>query len=61
MRDLVTAGRRAWSVDAIAATFMKAPKDEVEDVLESFAALGLVVSYETKAGRRWKIAGPATG
>lgn len=37
--------------------FKGATKKDVEPLLESLAALGLVLAFETKDGRRWKGAG----
>jgi hypothetical protein len=61
LRDLVTTGSRAWSVHEVAQGFARAPRADVEEILDSFAALGLMVAYETERGRRWRVASNAGG
>ncbi len=59
VRDLVTTDGRAqkvWSVDLAASSFKGARKREVESVLESLAALGILISFETAEGKRWRAA-----
>ncbi len=59
VRDLVTTDGRAqkvWSVDLAASAFKGARKREVESVLESLAALGILISFETAEGKRWRAA-----
>jgi hypothetical protein len=56
VRDMVTRSGRAWSVEEVASTFLRSPRSDVEDILDSFAALGLVLSYPTTDGRRWRLA-----
>jgi hypothetical protein len=52
VRGLLLAGK-AWGVEQVARTFKSARRREVEGVLESLAALGLAVTYDTPEGRRW--------
>lgn len=47
---------RLWSVDSAARLFTKARKKQLESVLDSLAALGLLVSFDTPQGRRWRSA-----
>jgi hypothetical protein len=53
IRGLLLAGH-AWGVEQVAKTFKGARRREVEGVLESLAALGLAVTYDTPEGRRWR-------
>jgi acyl-CoA reductase-like NAD-dependent aldehyde dehydrogenase len=60
IRDLVarTHGKQdAWTVDKVCAAFKGAKKSDVEEVLESLEALGLLTGYTHKSTRRWKAAG----
>jgi hypothetical protein len=57
VRDLVTTDGRiheGWSVDRVAQTFKGARKKEIESVLDSLAALGLLIAFETPQGKRWR-------
>lgn len=54
IRDLVRAPGSTWSVEEVAGSFKGAKRKEVEAVLESLAALGLLLAYKTAKGRRWK-------
>ena len=59
VRDLITTNggtRRVWSVESTAQSFRKAKRKQVESVLESLAALGLLVSFDTAGGKRWRAA-----
>jgi hypothetical protein len=59
IRDLVarTHGNQdAWTLDKVCAAFKGAKKTDVEEVLESLEALGLVTGYTHKSTRRWKAA-----
>ena len=59
VRDLIASangGDRIWSLDAAAQSFKKARKKQVESALDSLAALGLLVSFDTPAGKRWRSA-----
>jgi len=56
VRDLVGGSRGAWSVEQTAAAFAGAKRAEVEVVLESLAALGLVVGYEVNGEARYRAA-----
>ncbi|MEA2604429.1 MAG: hypothetical protein QOF89_5421 [Acidobacteriota bacterium] len=53
VRGLLLVGR-AWGVEQVAKVFKGARRREVEGVLESLAALGLAVTYDTPQGRRWR-------
>ncbi|HEY5611623.1 MAG TPA: hypothetical protein VIL97_10470, partial [Thermoanaerobaculia bacterium] len=60
VRDLVASGAPSgdgWSADAAAKAFKGARKKEIESILDSLAALGHLIAYETSSGRRWKSAG----
>jgi hypothetical protein len=61
VRDVVTSSPRAWSVEDVAQAFTRARRSDVDEVLDSYAALGLVVTYETTRGRRWRVASKPTG
>jgi uncharacterized Fe-S cluster protein YjdI len=54
VRDLMDRSTSAWTVEQVAAGYKGARRDDVEDVLDSLAALGLVLAYETADGRRWR-------
>ena len=54
IRDRVRKPGATWSVDDVAGSFKGAKKKDVEAVLESLAALGLLLAYRTKKGPRWK-------
>lgn len=54
VRDVVTTGTAEWSVAEVAAAFKRAKKTDVAEVLDSLAALGHLVGYESPTGRRWK-------
>jgi hypothetical protein len=57
VRDLVTTDGRiheGWSVDRVARAFKGARKKEVESVLDSLAALGILISFGTAEGKRWR-------
>jgi hypothetical protein len=59
IRDLVTrthGNQDAWTVESVCAAFKGAKKTDVEEVLESLEALGLVTGYTHHATRRWKTA-----
>jgi hypothetical protein len=59
IRDLVvrTHGNQvAWTIESVCAAFKGAKKTDVEEVLESLEALGLVTGYTHKSTRRWKSA-----
>lgn len=54
VRDIVT----AWSGDVTAAdiarSFKGTRKKDLTSVLDSLAALGLVIAFDTPDGRRWR-------
>ncbi|MDX2055225.1 MAG: type IIL restriction-modification enzyme MmeI [Polyangiaceae bacterium] len=54
VRDLVTKSSTEWSAENVAANFKGAKIDDVSEVLDSLAALGLLVTYELVEGRRWR-------
>lgn len=54
IRDLVARTREAWTIESVCAAFKGAKKPDVEEVLESLEALGLVTGYTHHATRRWK-------
>jgi len=56
IRDLVARTREAWTIDKVCTAFKGAKKTDVEEVLESLEALGLVTGYTHKSTRRWKAA-----
>jgi hypothetical protein len=55
VRDVVMRSTRAWDVDSVAKSFKRARKSDVEAVLESLAALGLLLAYDLPDGRRWRV------
>jgi hypothetical protein len=55
VRSLVTQGDVSWSAEEAASQFKGARRDTVESVLDSLAALGLLVAYDANGTRRWKI------
>jgi hypothetical protein len=59
VRDLVLRGPFGWGTTQVAASFKGAKSGHVEPVLESLAALGLIVGYETDAGKWWRAARPS--
>jgi hypothetical protein len=54
VRDLVTKGAAEWTKAEVAAAFKGANKADVEEVLDSLAALGILAAYESRGTRRWK-------
>ena len=54
IRDLVARTREAWTIESVCAAFKGAKKTDVEDVLESLEALGLLTGYTHHSTRRWK-------
>jgi hypothetical protein len=53
VRNLLLGGR-PWSVEQVAELFKGARRAAVEGVLDSLAALGIAVAYDTPEGRRWR-------
>lgn len=47
-------GGHTWDVELMAKAFKGAKRKEVQSVLDSLAALGLAVAYDTPQGRRWR-------
>ena len=60
VRDLMTGAPTDWTLEQAARTFKGAKAPEVEAVLDSLAALGLVVVFRRKGVRHWKAARYAT-
>lgn len=56
VRDLVTRSSDEIAATDVARAFKGAKRKDVEDVLESLTALGLLVSYELVEGKRWRAA-----
>jgi hypothetical protein len=56
VRDLVAGSRGAWTLAQVVATFGGAKRPDVAAVLESLAALGIVVGYDAGAERRYRAA-----
>jgi len=56
IRGLVARTHDAWTVDKVRAAFKSAGKSDVEEVLESLEALGLLTGYTRKSTRHWKAA-----
>ena len=59
VRDLLTKGAAEWTVAEVAAAFKGAKKADIEEVLDSLAALGILATYDTRGTRRWKSTRPA--
>ncbi len=57
VRDLVNAAQGHVTADHVAHAFKGAKKKELASVLDSLAALGLVLAYDAPDGRRWRRAG----
>ena len=55
IRDIVTKATTEWSVEQVAGAFKGANKADVEEVLDSLAALGILAGYKSKGTRRWKL------
>jgi hypothetical protein len=55
IRDIVTKAPTEWSVEQVAGAFKGANKADVEEVLDSLAALGILAGYNSKGARRWKL------
>ena len=54
VRDLLTKGAAEWTKAEGAAAFKGANKADVEEVLDSLAALGILAAYDSRGTRRWK-------
>lgn len=60
VRDLIAStGGSSWTTDQVATAFKGAGPKSVEPVLESLAALGLIVAYDAKGSAVWKSSGTA--
>jgi hypothetical protein len=42
-------------VEQVAGAFKGANKGDVEEILDSLAALGILAGYEAEGARRWKL------
>jgi len=57
VRDRVaTAAGRMVSLADVAAGFKRAPRKDVEETLDSLAAVGVITAYETSDGKLWRSA-----
>lgn len=59
VRELVTVGGRAqrtWSTEEVARAFKGSRRADVASVLEALGALGLILGFDTPAGRMWRAA-----
>lgn len=56
VRDTVAHGSRAWTAGEVARCFKGAKLGDVEQVLDSLAAVGVLVMYEAEGQRRWRSA-----
>jgi hypothetical protein len=56
VRDLVLRGGQAWTAAEVAVRFQGAGPKAASAVLDTLAALGLVVAYEARGERRWRAA-----
>ena len=54
VRDRLANSRRALLVEEVAAAFKRAPRKDVEEILESLAAVGVLTLLETEGGKRWR-------
>jgi hypothetical protein len=54
IRDLVARTHEAWTIEKVCTAFKGAKKTDVEEVLESLEALGLLTGYTHKSTRLWK-------
>jgi hypothetical protein len=58
VRDLVTAGNNeTWTIDSTIRAFKGAKRPQVQSVLDSLAALGLLVTFGEGKEREWRSAG----
>lgn len=57
VRDLIVGSTEAWTAEAVTRSFVRARATSVEPVLDSLAAVGLVVGYESSGQRMWKASG----
>ena len=54
VRDLITGSRGFWTSTTAAAAFSGARPADVAPILESLATLGLLLTFESEDGPRWK-------
>lgn len=57
VRDLVSVSRASWTVRQVTASFKGARANDVEPILESLAAIGILVGYSADGERRYRSAG----
>lgn len=60
VRGLIARGEASWSVEEIASQFKGGRREAVASILDSLAALGLLVAYGSGESRRWKVPARAT-
>jgi hypothetical protein len=53
-RSSLTKGTAEWTKAEVAAAFKGANKADVEEVLDSLAAPGILAAYQSRGTRRWK-------
>jgi hypothetical protein len=58
VRDLVTttAPAKSWTAQTAAGAFRGARRKDVEPILDSLAALGLLIAFDAPDGRHWRAA-----
>jgi hypothetical protein len=58
VRDLVTttASAKSWTAQTAAGVFRGARRKDVEPILDSLAALGLLIAFDAPDGRHWRAA-----
>lgn len=54
VRDLVAKTTSSWTAKQVAAHYKGAKREDVEDILDSLAALGILIAYDERDGRRWQ-------
>jgi hypothetical protein len=59
VRDVVASGR-SLSAAEVATHFHRAPRKDVEGLLESLTAVGVLTAFEVSGRRRWRISGKPT-
>jgi len=57
VRDLIQNSNAAWTAETVARSFKNAQVKSVQPVLESLAAIGLLVSFKKGGEQYWKAAG----
>jgi hypothetical protein len=54
VRDRLASSRRALLVEEVAAAFKRAPRKDVEEILDGLAAVGVLTVLEAEGGKRWR-------